>query len=594
MAVHELTPGDPPEIGGYRLRGRLGAGGMGVVYLAFTPGGRPVALKVVRPEFGDDAAFRARFRQEVAAARRVHGMFTAQLLDADPDGSPPWLVAAYVAGPSLAQAVAEHGPLPAGSVLALVAGVAEALAAIHEAGVVHRDLKPSNVLLAADGPRVIDFGIARAAEATELTQTGIRVGSPHYMSPEQVRGGAVSAAADVWALGAVAVFAATGRPAFGEGSEQAVMYRVLHEEPDLTGCPDAVRAVIGGCLARDPAARPSPSQLIESCRSGAAAGTVEFAGGWLPPALAADLPGHAAPAATAWAAGASTVPPPPVPAGPGYESPPTAVLQPPVSAAPGLVPGVSAASQPTMPGTVPAGAATTRTGRRRVSRSTLIAGLAAVAVIAAAAGLGATLLPGRFGPSPGPRSSASGRAPGSANGSRARDAGTGGTGKGAGSKDAATGRTSSHGGGGSKAAGSAASLDPCLVGTWTSTSTVQDAYINGNLETFIGSSGMTEIYQANGDAFTQYKNATYTAEINGNSWQYVVNGTITNHVATKDGQELNSDATSSGTYQFIENGTPRNSGSLEASPLPTYYTCSATSLTETTPGAGGDSMVRVG
>ena len=164
--MEPLSASDPGEVAGYRLRGRLGAGGMGVVYLAFTPGGRPVALKVVRPEFGDDPDFRSRFRQEIAAAQRVHGLYTAQLLDGDPDGSPPWLVTAYVAGPSLAQAVSGHGRLPEQSVFLLVAGVAEALGAIHAAGLVHRDLKPSNVLLAADGPRVIDFGISRAVEAS--------------------------------------------------------------------------------------------------------------------------------------------------------------------------------------------------------------------------------------------------------------------------------------------------------------------------------------------------------------------------------------------------------------------------------------------
>jgi len=295
LALEPLAGGDPAEVAGYRLRGRLGAGGMGRVYLAFTPGGRPVALKVVRPELGEDPDFRARFRQEIAAARQVSGLFTAQVLDGDPDGTPPWLVTAYVAGPSLAQAVADHGPVPAASVFLLMAGVAEALAAIHAAGVVHRDLKPSNVLLAADGPRVIDFGIARAAEATAVTRSGMRVGSPQFMAPEQVRGDEVGPAADVWALGALAAFAATGRTPFGEGSEAAVLYRVLQEDPDLDGCPPPLRAVIGRCLAKDPAARPSPAQVIESCRDQAAGKTVEFTGSWLPPALAADLTRHAAP-----------------------------------------------------------------------------------------------------------------------------------------------------------------------------------------------------------------------------------------------------------------------------------------------------------
>ena len=294
MAVQPLAGDDPAKVSGYRLRGRLGAGGMGRVYLAFTPGGRPVAVKVLRPELGDDPQFRARFRQEIAAARRVHGLFTAQLLDADPDCSPPWLATAYVAGPSLAQAVTEHGPLPAQAVLLLMAGVAEALAAIHAAGLVHRDLKPSNVLLAADGPRVIDFGIARAADATALTRAGMLVGSPQYMAPEQIRGGEVTAAADVFALGALAAFAATGRAPFGDGGE-AALYRVLHEEPVLHGCPDQVRALAGHCLAKNAAARPAPAQIIEYCRAQAPAGTLAFTQAWLPPATAAGLTSHAAP-----------------------------------------------------------------------------------------------------------------------------------------------------------------------------------------------------------------------------------------------------------------------------------------------------------
>jgi hypothetical protein len=294
VAVHPLAGDDPAEVSGYRLRGRLGAGGMGRVYLAFTPGGRPVAVKLLRPELGDDPQFRARFRQEIAAARRVHGLFTAELLDGDPDSSPPWLATAYVAGPSLAQAVAEHGPLPAQAVLLLMAGVAEALAAIHAAGLVHRDLKPSNVLLAADGPRVIDFGIARAADATALTRAGMLVGSPQYMAPEQIHGGQVAAAADVFALGALAAYAATGRPPFGDGDQAAVLYRVLHADPDLGGCPDPLLRLIQGCLAKDPSARPGLAQIIGQCRAWVPAGTLEFTASWLPAAIAADLPPHPA------------------------------------------------------------------------------------------------------------------------------------------------------------------------------------------------------------------------------------------------------------------------------------------------------------
>jgi len=297
--MEPLTSDDPVEIGGYRLRARLGAGGMGRVYLASTPGGRRVALKVVRPELGDDADFRARFRREIEAAQRVRGVYTAELLAGDPAATPPWLVTAYVPGPSLQQAVAEHGPMPPETVILLMAGVAEALQAIHSAGVIHRDLKPSNVLLAPDGPRVIDFGIARAAEATNLTQSGVAVGSPQFMAPEQIRGHPVTPAVDVFALGAVAAFALLARPPFGEGQVTALMYRVLNDPPALDGSSGPLRALIERCLAKNPADRPGPGEIIDACRSLAAGNLGDFADSWLPPAVAAAAvsgsPGSAGP-----------------------------------------------------------------------------------------------------------------------------------------------------------------------------------------------------------------------------------------------------------------------------------------------------------
>jgi serine/threonine protein kinase len=254
--VEPLAWDDPVEIAGYQLCARLGSGGMGRVYLALTPARRPVALKVVRPDLGDDAEFRRRFRQEVDASRRVHGMYTAQVLDAGPDATPPWLVTAYVPGPSLQQAVAGYGPLPEQTVFVLLAGVAEALTAIHAAGIVHRDLKPSDVLLAPGGPRVIDSVIARAVDSGATTQ-----------------------AVDVFALGAVALFAATGRPAFGDGG-------------DLRGCPPRLREVVWHCLAKDPAARPSPAEIIAACRARAAREGGGILLPWLPPDLRAALPQH--------------------------------------------------------------------------------------------------------------------------------------------------------------------------------------------------------------------------------------------------------------------------------------------------------------
>jgi serine/threonine protein kinase len=267
VPVQPLASGDPVQVAGYQLRGRLGTGGMGVVYLAVTAHGQPVALRVVRPGLGDDPAFRERFRQEVDAARRVGGLYTAQVLDADPEASPPWLATAYVPGPSLQEAVDASGPLPVPTALPLVIEVAEALKAIHAAGVVHRDLKPSNVLLASGGPRVIDFGIAGAG-AAEATKTGARPGSPQCMAPEQANGGAVTPAADVWALGALACFAVTGRGPFSEnGGEAAVWHRVIHGEPDLGGCPAELTGVIWACLTKDPSARPSLAQVTEWCQA---------------------------------------------------------------------------------------------------------------------------------------------------------------------------------------------------------------------------------------------------------------------------------------------------------------------------------------
>ncbi|MFE5036442.1 serine/threonine-protein kinase [Streptomyces sp. NPDC056683] len=199
-----LEPGDPRSVGEYQLLRRLGAGGMGRVFLGRSPGGRPVAVKVVRAELvAGQPEFRSRFRREVEAARKVSGAFTAPVVDADPDASLPWLVTSYIAGPSLQDAVAERGPLPATTVLDLAAGLAEALTSIHAAQLVHRDLKPSNVLLAEDGPRVIDFGIARSVESATITQAGLMVGSPGFMSPEQVAGSEVTGASDVFSLGAV-------------------------------------------------------------------------------------------------------------------------------------------------------------------------------------------------------------------------------------------------------------------------------------------------------------------------------------------------------------------------------------------------------
>jgi serine/threonine protein kinase len=516
--MQPLMAQDPAEIGGYRLRGRLGSGGMGVVYLAYTPGGRPVALKVVRPELGDDADFRGRFRQEIDAARRVHVLYTAQLLDCDPDASPPWLVTAYVPGPSLAQAVSQHGPMPEQSVLVLVAGVAEALAAIHAAGIVHRDLKPSNVLLAADGPRVIDFGIARALEATALTRTGMRVGSPHYMSPEQIRGGAVSAATDVFALGATACYAALGRGPFGEGNDAALLYRIVQEQPDLAGCPELVRSVIQICLAKDPAARPTPAQVIQACRSRAGAQAGAFGDSWLPPAIAADLTQHAL----------STPVPNPMPAAQVHPSPPAPAAQPAAFApAPQLgQPGGSAAppwTTPRAPGS--RGAPDGRRLRTLVITITVgalvVAGLITYALLAS---------PGQ------PSSHASNR----------------------------THRNQSTGRQAGQPASTSATLDSCVDGSWIGAGSDSPTTIDGHPVTFAGAGGANVTFAPDGtgtDTITP-SNGTVEAVYQGNTYKVVNNGGADFRWKTRNGLISIAFSHEHGTEQQYENGTLLGTRSL--------------------------------
>jgi eukaryotic-like serine/threonine-protein kinase len=260
--VQALRTEDPERIGDFTVLGRLGRGAMGTVYLARSAGGRRVAIKVARPELAEDARFRERFRNEVAMARAVGGFWTAAVVDADPDAPRPWLATEFVPGPTLHDVVAAHGPMPEPDLRRLVAGLAEALLAIHATGLVHRDLKPSNVLLGADGPRVIDFGIAKALVTTGLTATGMLIGTPGYLSPEQIAGGPVTAASDVFALGSVLVYAATGTGPFGSGDAAALMYRVVNGEPRLDDVPPALVPLATRCLSRDPAARPTPAAIL--------------------------------------------------------------------------------------------------------------------------------------------------------------------------------------------------------------------------------------------------------------------------------------------------------------------------------------------
>ncbi|MFH8787162.1 serine/threonine-protein kinase [Streptomyces roseoverticillatus] len=298
--MDSLRPDDPRTLGAYRLLGRLGSGGMGRVYLARSDRGRTVAVKLVHRELAGQEEFRRRFRQEVRSARQVGGEWTAPVLDADTEAEVPWVATGYIAGPSLRQVVdRDFGPLPERSVRILGAGLARALQAVHAAGIVHRDLKPSNVLVTLDGPRVIDFGIARALETVAdgdgLTRTGAAVGSPGFMSPEQVRGGAVTPASDVFCLGSVLAYAATGRMPFGtaDSGVHALMYRIAEEQPDLTGVPAGLRPLITSFLAKDPQERPTPAQVLEVTGVEEVIGELRSAEPWLPAGLVAQLGRHA-------------------------------------------------------------------------------------------------------------------------------------------------------------------------------------------------------------------------------------------------------------------------------------------------------------
>ncbi|MFF0590385.1 protein kinase [Streptomyces sp. NPDC003781] len=282
--MEDLRAEDPREVGPYRLLKRLGGGGMGQVFLGHSRGGRLVAVKVVRAEYAADPDFRRRFAREVEAARQVGGFYTAHVVDADTGADPPWLASAYVPGPSLEAAVRRHGPLPERALGRLVSGLAEGLVAVHEREMVHRDLKPGNVLLAADGPRLIDFGIAQAAQETRLTGTGLAIGTPGFMAPEYVVAGEAGPAADVFALGAVLAYAATGRAPFGTSAPHAVNYRAVHEEPDLTGVPAGLAELAAQCLAKDPAARPTPARILDEMPAGG-----DTARSWLPPDVATML-----------------------------------------------------------------------------------------------------------------------------------------------------------------------------------------------------------------------------------------------------------------------------------------------------------------
>ncbi|WP_280870488.1 serine/threonine-protein kinase [Streptomyces sp. MJP52] len=294
-----LRGNDPTGLGPYVLQARLGAGGMGQVYLGRSPGGRLVALKVIRDEITEHPEALVRFRREVETARAVRSAYTANLIDASLDEAPYWLATEYVQGPTLSSAVAERGPLPAETCRGLFAALAEGLAAVHACGVTHRDLKPQNVILSQRGPQLIDFGIARGAEQTAVTEDGAAgPGTPGFTAPEVLMRNEVGPAADVFALGATVAYAATGRPPFGTGPAASVGYRAVYEPIDLAGVEEGLAGLVQACVAKDPAARPSLAQVIERCAvSGALVGDVHYAAlagtGAVPQPAAAPAPGGA-------------------------------------------------------------------------------------------------------------------------------------------------------------------------------------------------------------------------------------------------------------------------------------------------------------
>ncbi|MFF0746446.1 MFS transporter [Streptomyces sp. NPDC004111] len=368
--MEQLTGEDPAHIGPYRLIARLGAGGMGLVYLGRSDLGRTVAVKVVQAEHAQHAEFRSRFAREVAAARRVGGAWTADVLDADTDAAVPWVATQYIPGPDLTTVVAQDfGPLPEQSVRTLANRLALALKAVHGAGLIHRDLKPSNVLITVDGPRVIDFGIARAMDGLAvdslLTRTGTLIGSPGFMSPEQVRGLELTPASDVFCLGALLVYASTGRLLFGaaETGLNAHLFRVAEEEPDLTGVPEPLLGLVRACLEKDPAKRPTPDEV--AARTEAAQ-----AGEWLPGTVLAQLgrrAAHLLDYAPAAPAGQPAPPAQPAPGHPGQPVQPAyaptapahsgagagAPQVPPQGTPPGIWAAPTAPAHPQGPGAVP-------------------------------------------------------------------------------------------------------------------------------------------------------------------------------------------------------------------------------------------------
>ncbi|MFE3647597.1 PQQ-binding-like beta-propeller repeat protein [Streptomyces sp. NPDC059152] len=373
-----LRGGDPAEIGGYPLEARLGSGGMGTVFLARTSSGRPVAIKLIHPQFAADDEFRIRFRQEVAAARRVSGAFTAAVVDAAPEAEQPWMATTYIQGHTLARRITTKGPLSGAELRRLAIGLAEALRDIHRVGVIHRDLKPANVVLSPEGPRVIDFGISRAVDQQTLTVTGRVIGTPPFMSPEQLQAPrGVGPRSDVFSLGTLLAYAATGHGPFDADSPYIAAYQVVHEEPSLDDVPVPLRTVVESCLAKEPDARPSADELLVLLRDlPADLGQADVGGVGAGRTRDMITQHHFAPPATpAPATAAPATPPPATPA--------------PVAPAP--------AAPTTTPADPDTGSTDTPIGRRLPRRWRPVLAAAVVVAVAAIGGGVAALTTGGFG-----------------------------------------------------------------------------------------------------------------------------------------------------------------------------------------------------
>ncbi|EID56051.1 serine/threonine-protein kinase [Saccharomonospora xinjiangensis] len=361
--MRPLTEDDPARVGDYTLVGRLGSGAMGTVYLGRSRGGRRVAVKLVSAGLAEEATFRDRFRHEIANMRKVGSFWTAGVVDADPDAARPWVATEYIEGPTLAEHVQSRGPLPENEVRELAAALAEALVSVHEAGVIHRDLKPGNILISNDGPRVIDFGISRVLDQTTLTATGVAIGTPGYMSPEQIEASDIGPASDIFSLAGVLVYAATGKGPFGTGSISSILYAVAHGQPHLDDVPPALRVVLDPCFSKDPTGRPTAAQLLDTL-----------------------TPDHTPTTAITTATAATTTLPSAEPTSPVLKSPRTTATPPPAVAAK-PAPRTSAV-RPKSPGRRPA--STVDGGVRNTGP--LPNGFALGAALAGAAGYGVALL----------------------------------------------------------------------------------------------------------------------------------------------------------------------------------------------------------